>query len=101
MTKEELDNAVKVIKESQKEIGLDNIKRLYKELDASLKEKYSEEKWRVYEVANGASEEEEAKLIEEIGQERYRELLDEIINELKEENEEFLKKIEQEKTSQE
>lgn len=63
---------------------MERLKKTAEELDKKLKEKFSEEKWRVYKSVDD-SEEEQNKLIEELGKEKYDDLLDEIINDLKSE----------------
>lgn len=68
---------VKLVKKSRKEIG-DNYDKLSQEVDNDIKEKLSEEQYKVYTAAIGDSEEEEQKIIAEIGKDRYFDLLNEL-----------------------
>lgn len=83
MTEEEAKKFIEVVKKSREEIG-DKYNELAKEVDNDLKAKLGEEKWEVYLAANGTEEDEE-KLIEKIGKEKYVSLLNEITTELAEE----------------
>lgn len=76
MNNEEAKRVIELIKKSREEIG-DNYDELAKKVDNDLKGKLSEEQYKVWIAANG-SEEDEQKLIDEIGESRYSELLSEI-----------------------
>lgn len=87
MNEEEAKKTIELIKKSREEIG-DKYDELAKEVDNDLREKLGEEKYEVYVAANG-TEEDEKKLIEEIGEEKYSKLLKEITDELSEQLKKF------------
>ena len=76
MDNEEVKKTIELIRKSREEIG-DKYNELAQKLDNDLKGKLSEEQYRVWSILDGSLEEEQ-KLIEEIGEERYSELLSEI-----------------------
>lgn len=77
LTEEELQRAIYVVKKSREEIGEPRFSELSKEVDEDIKKLLGEEKWLVYEAAQG-SQEMEDNLIAEIGKEKYSAFLDEI-----------------------
>ena len=82
MSNEEAKRVIELIKKSREEIG-NNYDELAQKVDEDLKEKLSEEQYKVWTVANG-SEEDEQRLIAEIGEERYSELLTEVAKKISE-----------------
>lgn len=82
MTNEEAKRTIELIKKSREQIG-DKYDGLAQKVNDDLKEILTDEQYRVWTAANG-SEEEEKKLISEIGEEKYSELLTEITKKLSE-----------------
>lgn len=80
MERKELKRIEKLIKKSREEIG-DRYEELSKKYEEDVRKKLGEEKYRVWLAANG-SEEDEQKLIDEIGKERYTKLFDEMFEEI-------------------